>query len=55
MQHWKQHGGSAPGLHHRVRACLLHTGLDAMAYNAYRGPARRDDLAHTANQVSRLL
>jgi len=27
------------GLDHRLRTCLLHIGLDAMAYNAYRGPA----------------
>lgn len=52
--HWEQHGGPPPGLHRRLRACLLHIGLDAMAYNAYRGPARRDDLSHAASQVSKL-
>lgn len=30
-------------------------GLDAMAYNAHRGPVRRDDLARTASQLSELL
>jgi hygromycin-B 4-O-kinase len=54
-KHWRQHGGSPPGLDYRLRACLLHIGLDAMAYNAYRGPARRDDLARTASQLSELL
>jgi hypothetical protein len=33
----------------------LHIGLDAMAYNAYRGPDRWDDLARTASQVSGLI
>jgi hypothetical protein len=48
-------GGLPPGLHHRLQACLLHIGLDAMAYNAYRGPERFDDLARTASQISELL
>lgn len=51
-QHWEQRGGLPPGLHHRLRACLVHIGLDAMAYNAYRG--RWDDLARTASQISKL-
>jgi hygromycin-B 4-O-kinase len=54
-RHWEQHGGLPPGLHQRLRACLLHIGLDAMAYNAYRGPERLGDLARTASQVSALL
>jgi hygromycin-B 4-O-kinase len=54
-RHWEQHGGLPPGLRQRLRACLLHIGLGAMAYNAYRGPGRRDDLARTAHQVSELL
>jgi hygromycin-B 4-O-kinase len=54
-RHWQQNGGLPPGLHQRLRACLLHIGLDAMAYNAYRGPERFDDLARTARQVSELL
>ena len=37
-RHWDQHGGLPPGLHHRLHACLVHIGLDAMAYNAYRRP-----------------
>jgi hypothetical protein len=36
-------------------ACLLHIGLDTMAYNAYRGPDRRDDLVRNASQVSGLI
>ncbi len=51
-RHWGQHGGLPPGLHHRLRACLVHIGLDAMAYNAYRG--RRDDLARIASQMTEL-
>ena len=53
--HWEQNGGLPPGLHQRLHACLLHIGLDAMAYNAYRGPERLDDLARTARQVTELL
>jgi hygromycin-B 4-O-kinase len=53
--HWDQHGGLPPGLHHRLQACLLHIGLDAVACNAYRGPERLDDLARTARQISGLL
>ena len=53
--HWERGGGLPPGLHQRLRACLLHIGLDAMAYNAYRGPERLDDLARTARQVTELL
>lgn len=52
-RHWEQHGGLPPGLHHRIQACLVHIGLDAMAYNAYRG--RWDDLTRVTNQVSELI
>jgi hygromycin-B 4-O-kinase len=52
-RHWDQHSGQPPGLHHRLQACLIHIGLDAMAYNAYR--RRWDDLARTAGQVSGLI
>jgi hygromycin-B 4-O-kinase len=54
-RHWEQHGGVPPDLHHRLRACLLHIGLDAMAYNAYRGSVRWDDLARNASQVSGMI
>jgi hygromycin-B 4-O-kinase len=54
-RHWERGGGLPPGLRQRLRACLLHIGLDAMAYNAYRGPERHDDLARTARQVTGLL
>jgi hygromycin-B 4-O-kinase len=52
-RHWDKHGGLPPGLHHRLHACLVHVGLDAMAYNAFRG--RWDDLARTASQISGLI
>ena len=54
-RHWEHNGGLPPDLRRRLHACLLHIGLDAMAYNAYRGPARHDDLARTASQVAELL
>jgi hygromycin-B 4-O-kinase len=54
-RHWEQNGGPPPGLHQRLHACLLHIGLDAMAYNAYRGPERLADLARTASQIAELL
>jgi hygromycin-B 4-O-kinase len=52
-QHWDQRGGPPTGLHHRLQACLVHIGLDAMAYNAYR--RRWDDLARIASQVAGLI
>src|SRR5262249_22425343 len=52
--HWAHHGALPPRLHARLRAYLLHIGLDAMAYNAYCGPRRHDDLARTARQVTAL-
>jgi hygromycin-B 4-O-kinase len=52
-RHWGRHGGLPPGLHHRLRACLVHIGLDAMAYNAYR--RRWDDLARVTSQLSGLI
>jgi len=54
-RHWAEQGGLPPGLHHRLRAYLLHIGLDAMAYNAYCGPDRRDDLVRTASQIAGLI
>ena len=53
QRHWDQQGGPPPGLHHRLQAYLVHIGLDAMAYNAYRG--RWDDLARISGQVARLI
>ena len=52
-QHWKQRDGLPPLLHRRLRACLVHIGLDAMAYNAYR--RRWDDLARVTSQLSGLI
>jgi hygromycin-B 4-O-kinase len=52
-RHWDQHGGPPSGLRHRLQACLVYIGLDAMAYNAFRG--RWDDLARNASQVSELI
>jgi hygromycin-B 4-O-kinase len=53
QRHWEQHGALPPGPHHRIQACLVHIGLDAMAYNAYRG--RWDDLTRVVSQVSELI
>jgi hygromycin-B 4-O-kinase len=52
-QHWEDQGGLPSDLHHRLQAYLVHIGLDAMAYNAFRG--RWDDLACNASQISELM
>ncbi len=52
-RHWEQQGGLPSDLHHRLQAYLVHIGLDAMAYNAFRG--RWDDLARNASQISELM
>ena len=52
-EHWRRHGCLAPGLHRRLQAYLLHIGLGAMAYNAYRG--RWDYLARFTSQTSDLI
>lgn len=52
-RHWEQSGSMPSGLHYRLRAYLVHIGLDAMAYTAYRG--RWDDLARNASQISELV
>jgi hygromycin-B 4-O-kinase len=51
--HWERRGGVPPGLRQRLQACLVHIGLDAMAYNAYRG--RSADVVRAARQVSALI
>lgn len=50
--HWQRHAGLPADLDHRLRAYLVHIGLDAMSYNAFTG--RWDDLARNAQRVSRL-
>lgn len=54
-EHWRRRGGPGlvPGLHRRLQAYLLHIGLGAMAYNAYRG--RWDYLARFTRQTSDLI
>jgi hygromycin-B 4-O-kinase len=52
-QHWDRLGITPPGLQPRLQACLLHIGLGAMAYNAYR--RRRDDLALSTAQTAKVL
>jgi hygromycin-B 4-O-kinase len=52
-RHWEQQAGLASDLHHRLQAYLIHIGLDAMAYNAFR--RRWDDLARNASQISELV
>jgi hygromycin-B 4-O-kinase len=51
--HWGHHYGLPPDLDQRLRAYLLHIGLDAMAYNAFRG--RWDDLARNTAQLVQLI
>ena len=50
--HWVRRGGPPADLDRRLTACLLHIGLDAMSYNAFRG--RWDDLARNAAQLAAL-
>jgi hygromycin-B 4-O-kinase len=52
--HWEDHGGLPWDRHSRLRAYLLHIALDAMAYNAYCGPDRQDDLTRIASQIFEL-
>jgi hygromycin-B 4-O-kinase len=49
-EHWRRRGNLPPDRHNRLWAYLLHIGLDAMAYNAYRG--RWNDLSLIAGQLS---
>ena len=49
---WKSRGELAADLDRRLLACLLHIGLDAMSYTAFRG--RWDDLARNAAQLAAL-
>jgi hygromycin-B 4-O-kinase len=51
--HWHEHGGLPADLHHRLRAYLIHIGLDALSYNAF--TRRWEDLARNASQVSELV
>jgi hygromycin-B 4-O-kinase len=51
--HWQHHGGPPADLHRRLRAYLIHIGLDALSYNAFTG--RWEDLARNASQVSELV
>lgn len=52
-EHWRRKGTLPADRHHRLRAYLLHIGLDAMAYTAYRG--RWDDLSRIARQTADLI
>ncbi|HEX7993530.1 MAG TPA: phosphotransferase [Streptosporangiaceae bacterium] len=50
--HWAARGDQPANLDRRLTACLLHIGLDAMSYSAFRG--RWDDLARNAAQLAAL-
>ncbi len=50
--HWASRGGLPADGGRRLLACLLHIGLDAMSYTAFRG--RWDDLARNAAQLGAL-
>jgi hygromycin-B 4-O-kinase len=52
-QHWDRHGITPPDLQPRLQACLLHIGLGAMAYNAYR--QSWDDLTLSTRQTAHAL
>jgi hygromycin-B 4-O-kinase len=52
-QHWDRNGITPPDLQPRLQACLLHIGLGAMAYNAYR--RHWDDLNLSTRQTFQAL
>ena len=51
-QHWDRHGGTPARLEHRLLTYLIHIGLDAMSYDAFK--RRPDDLARNAARVLEL-
>jgi hygromycin-B 4-O-kinase len=51
-QHWDQHGGTPADLDHRLLTSLIHIGLDAMSYDAFK--RRPDDLARNVARVLEL-
>lgn len=51
-RHWAQHDGIPVDAEHRLLTYLVHIGLDAMCYSAFK--QRWDDLARTADQVLEL-
>ncbi|HEX5191124.1 MAG TPA: phosphotransferase [Streptosporangiaceae bacterium] len=51
-EHWATRGGTPADAGRRLLACLLHIGLDAMSYTAFRG--RHEDLARNAAQLAAL-
>ena len=51
-RHWAQQGGIPVDTEHRLLTYLVHIGLDAMCYSAFK--QRWDDLARTADQVLEL-
>ena len=51
-RHWDQHGGTPAHLDHRLLTYLIHIGLDAMSYDAFK--RRPDDLARNATWVLEL-
>jgi hygromycin-B 4-O-kinase len=51
-QHWDSTGGAPADLDHRLLTYLIHIGLDAMSYDAFK--RRPDDLARNASRVLEL-
>ena len=51
-RHWDQHGGAPADLDRRLLTYLIHIGLDAMSYDAFK--RRPDDLARNAARVLEL-
>nr|WP_249435698.1 aminoglycoside phosphotransferase family protein [Paenibacillus sp. Marseille-Q4541] len=48
-RHWDKHGGQPPQLEERLRCCLIHIGLDHIAYCAFR--QRPADMRRNAKQL----
>lgn len=48
-RHWEKHGGSPVQMKERLLCCLIHIGLDHIAYSAFRG--RAEDMRRNSEQV----
>ncbi|WP_179281288.1 phosphotransferase family protein [Paenibacillus sp. XY044] len=52
-RHWERQGGLPPQMEERLRCCLLHIGLDHIAYCAFR--QRTEDMQRNAVQLQEYL
>lgn len=47
--HWEKHGGKPAQMEERLRCCLIHIGLDHIAYSAFR--QRTEDMRRNSEQL----